>query len=73
MSIQAQIEALLAQAAPLRCIPEDDPAHQPLAGIVDEINRLRAMQADGLVDLPTTALAARAAKRTKATQEGADA
>ena len=52
MTILERIEALMMQAAPLRVIPEDDPSHAPLTGIVDEINRLRAMQAAGLVDLP---------------------
>lgn len=44
MSLEAKIQALLAHAEPLRPLDEDDPAKAPLAGIVDEINRLRAKQ-----------------------------
>lgn len=47
MTIEDQIAALLAQADPLRGLDDDDGAKIPLAGIVDEINRLRAMQAKG--------------------------
>lgn len=46
MSIQARIDALLAKADPLRPLDEDDPRKEPLAGIVDEINRLRAEQSE---------------------------
>lgn len=44
MEIEAKIAALLAEAEPLRCLDEDDEAKRPLAGIVDQINALRAQQ-----------------------------
>lgn len=44
MTLKDQIAALLAKAAPLRELEHDDPRAAPLAGIVDEINRLRAQQ-----------------------------
>jgi hypothetical protein len=43
-TIKDDIAALLAKAAPLRELDHDDPRAAPLAGIVDEINRLRAAQ-----------------------------
>ena len=45
MSIEKQIEALLAKAEPLRCLPEDEPAKAHLGVLVDQINALRAQQA----------------------------
>lgn len=45
MSIEKAIEVLLAKADELRPVPDDDPIKAPLAGIVDEINSLRAIQA----------------------------
>ncbi len=71
MTIEDRIQTLLAQAAPLRVIPEDDPAHAPLAGIVDEINRLREMQADGFIDMPE--VRRKPGRPSKASIEGADA
>ncbi len=51
MSIQSQIDALLIEADALRPLPEDEPLKAPLAGIIDHINQLRAMQAvPGFVD-----------------------
>lgn len=51
MSIESQILALAAEADPLRVLPEDDSAKEPLNGIITEINRLRAVQAQpGFVD-----------------------
>lgn len=44
MTTEDQIQSLLAHAAPLRELADDDPNKAPLAGIVDEINRLRAVQ-----------------------------
>ena len=75
MNIEDQITALLAEAEPLRCLPQDDPAALPLAGIVDEINRLRAIQAvPGFVDSDDAATPPkRKPGRPKATPEGADA
>ncbi len=49
MTIEEEIETLLRQAEPLRCLPDDEPAKVPLTAIVDEINALRAMQADEAV------------------------
>lgn len=46
MTIEQEIAALLAKAEPLRCLPEDEPAKSPLVGIIDEINRLRAVQSE---------------------------
>lgn len=45
MTIEERIAALLARAEPLRALPDDDPAKAPLTRIVDDINRLRALQA----------------------------
>lgn len=89
MTIEDQITALLAEAAPLRCLPQDDPAALPLAGIIDEINRLRAIQAGAPVraepappehdpEAPVVLahdapLPKRRPGRPKATPEGADA
>lgn len=42
--LEDQIQALLAEAAPLRLLEPDDPAAAELAGIVDQINALRAKQ-----------------------------
>lgn len=43
--LEAQINGLLAEALPLRELDDDDPAVEPLAGIVDQINALRKKQA----------------------------
>lgn len=45
MSIESTISDLLADAEPLRLLDDDDPAKVRLTHIVDEINRLRAIQA----------------------------
>lgn len=42
--LEEQIRGLLAEALPLRELDDDDPRVEPLAGIVDQINRLRAKQ-----------------------------
>lgn len=42
--IHTRIAALLKEAAPLRELDHDDPRAEPLAGLVDEINKLRARQ-----------------------------
>lgn len=44
MNIESEIKRLLDLALPLRSLDEDDPRKEPLGGIVDEINRLRAEQ-----------------------------
>jgi hypothetical protein len=52
MNIESEIGRLLLLAAPLRALDEDDPAKIPLNGIVMEVNRLRAVQAQpGFVDM----------------------
>lgn len=51
MSIDAKIAELLAAAAPLRELDEDDPAKDRLGAIVDEINRLRSLQADAVLSV----------------------
>ena len=44
MSVEQDIQRLLALAAPLRLLADDDPAKVPLTAIVDDINALRALQ-----------------------------
>jgi len=44
--LEDQIQGLLAKAEPLRALDEDDPRCAELASIVDQINRLRAKQAN---------------------------
>lgn len=51
MNIEDQIQSLADLAAPLRELDDDDPAKAPLAGIVDEINRLRAVQARNALEI----------------------
>jgi len=41
-----RLDQLLAEANKLRGLDEDDPAKVPLAAMVDEINRIRALPAD---------------------------
>lgn len=43
--IEDQIQTLLVQAEPLRELDSDDPEQGRLTALVDEINRLRALQA----------------------------
>ena len=45
MTLQDQIDALLAEAAPLRLLPDDEAEAKGLPALVDKINRLRAKQA----------------------------
>jgi len=47
MNIQDKIDDLLAKAEPFRSMEDDDETKRPLTGIVDEINKLRALQAEG--------------------------
>lgn len=47
MSIEDQIAALIAEAAPLRCLPDEEAEARGLPGLVDIINSLRAEQAGG--------------------------
>jgi hypothetical protein len=44
MTLQDQIEALLAEAAPLRLMADDTPEAAKLGRLVDKINALRAQQ-----------------------------
>lgn len=60
-TIEDQIAALLAEAAPLRLLSGDSPDAAPLGAIVDRINALRARQAEGEAEV------------MPATVEGADA
>lgn len=55
MSIEAEIQALLAEAEPMRGLPDDDPQTAVLAGIIDGINRLRAIQAEQARQAPPEA------------------
>lgn len=48
MTLEDQIAALLVKAEPLRLLPEME--QDELGAIVDHINRLRALQAAGVVD-----------------------
>lgn len=70
MTLEDQIQALLAKAEPLRALPDDEPAKDPLGGLVEEINALRALQ-----DAATRGLADIDSMRNdiEATVEGADA
>ena len=52
MNFDDQIAGLLGAAAPLRLLSEDDPKQAPLAGIIDEINALRAKQAKAIAEGP---------------------
>lgn len=45
MTLQDQIDALLAEAAPLRLLPDDEAEAKGLPALVETINRLRARQA----------------------------
>lgn len=45
MSVEQHIAELLAQAEPLRGLPDDEAEAKGLPALVDEINRLRAVQA----------------------------
>lgn len=45
MTIEDQITALLAEAEPLRLLPDEEAEAKGLPGIVDKINALRAEQA----------------------------
>lgn len=45
MTVSERIEALVAQADALRPLHDDDPLKLPLAGLIDHINDLRAVQA----------------------------
>lgn len=75
--IEDQIAALLAKAAPLRLLEDDDDAKRPLTAIVDQINAMRALppevaevvtEPDAPVEVP-----ARRGRPPKAAVEGADA
>lgn len=48
MTIEDQIAALVAEAEPLRLLPDDEAESMGLPGIVDMINALRADQAAGV-------------------------
>lgn len=45
MTIEDQIQALLAKAEPLRCLPDLEGEQMGLPALVDQINALRAKQA----------------------------
>ena len=47
MTLQAKIDALVAQAAELRLLPEDEAEAKGLPTLVDAINNLRELQAMG--------------------------
>lgn len=64
MTIEDKITELLADAAPLRLLEDDDADKAPLAGIIDQINVLRARQSAGEAEFDETATAAKKA-RTK--------
>ncbi|MGL5736244.1 MAG: hypothetical protein ACRCYS_15375 [Beijerinckiaceae bacterium] len=49
MKLEDQITELLEEALPLRELGDDDPAKERLAGIVDRINTLRAVQAGSML------------------------
>jgi hypothetical protein len=49
MNYEAEIQKLLATAEPLRALNDDDPRKEELGGIVDQINKLRALQSGAVV------------------------
>lgn len=72
MTIENQIAELIAQAEPLRALPDVEAEAKGLPAIVDRINELRAVQNDyALRDRINGALAELEARQ--ATVEGADA
>ena len=83
MSLEDDIQALLAQAEPLRCLDDDDPDKEALGPLVDRINALRAKQAllavhpagEIVMLLPSTdpMVRKKPGRPPKAKQEGADA
>lgn len=53
MSIETKLAELIAQAEPLRLLPDEEAEIAGLPGIVTQINRLRAYQERGIEpDLP---------------------
>ena len=76
MNIESEIARLLALAEPLRALADDDLAKEPLTGIVDEINVLRAEQNEGRDPGPSNALKVELASALLASMnaivEGAD-
>jgi hypothetical protein len=55
MTLQDEIDALLAEAAPLRLLPDDESEAKGLPALVDRINALRAKQArEPFVDAKAT-------------------
>lgn len=48
MTLEAQITALLAEAEPLRCLPDEEAEAKGLPAIVDKINALRKLQEQGV-------------------------
>lgn len=50
MTLEDQIAELLAKAAPLRALPDDEAEAAGLPALVDAINALRARQAKGETD-----------------------
>ena len=74
--IEDQIAVLLAKAAPLRLLEDDDEAKIPLTAMVDEINALRALPAEVLEPVAPVEAPARRGRPPKAdvaAVEGADA
>lgn len=43
MTVEEKIAALLAEAAPLRLLPDDEAEEKGLPALVDQINALRAL------------------------------
>lgn len=52
MNIEDRIAALVAEAEPLRLLPDDEAESMGLPGIVDMINALRAEQTRGVAIVP---------------------
>jgi hypothetical protein len=78
MTLEEQITELLVQAAPLRLLAGDDPEAEPLAGIVDKINALRAEQAKAgpvavVAKVADEPVRKKPGPKPKGTVEGADA
>jgi hypothetical protein len=81
MTLESQITALLAEAEPLRLLPDEEAEARGLPALVERINLLRGMQMTQGAALQSLAdstqeigdLPKRRGRPPKARQEGADA
>jgi hypothetical protein len=54
MTVETRIQELLEQADPLRGFPDDSPEAMILGDLVDQINKLRAVQAQEAMQVEVT-------------------